>query len=357
MIPVEGVDLSDPENGLFKALVRMISNFCVGITLLGILAFVLTRLWYGMAMEVLFLFGYAFILFFSHKRIRFTANILTVIYILNAALATLIVFPRQYGFHYFLLIVPSLTWNIFKKGDIEKYFYTLFALIAFYLAEFTTGFSSLHGLTPYTRLFFGSNILLLSLTSMACMNCFTRITKQDNSRLSHMACTDSLTGLENRRFFDLTGERDFEILKRENKELSVLMIDLDHFKAVNDSYGHGAGDKVLEGVGQSLKGAFRNADKVCRYGGEEFLVLLKGTGIENSLRIAEEVRNRIQNLDFVDYPGISITASIGVSHMTPEDHSLKDITLRSDKALYYAKDAGRNCVKDDHNNSIIYCSL
>ena len=95
------------------------------------------------------------------------------------------------------------------------------------------------------------------------------------------------------------------------KELSVLMLDLDHFKAVNDSFGHDAGDKVLEALGALLKKSFRSADKVCRYGGEEFLVVLKGTGPRDSLRIAEELRQKIAVMDFPDYRELNISARSG----------------------------------------------
>ena len=346
------------EDERLKALIRLISMICIGITSLDILIMSLTGLWYGALMEAIFLPSYAFVFLYIHKfRIRLLSNLLAIFYILNAASATLIFFPPEYGFHYYLLVVPSLIWILFRKDDKEKRIYSILALIAFYLAEFTPGITSLSGLSPYVRIYFGSNIFLFTLGSMTCIRYYARFTRRDTSRLSQMACTDPLTGLENRRFFDVTGEKDFEVLKRENKELSILMIDLDHFKAVNDNYGHDAGDKVLQRVGQSLKGSFRNADKICRYGGEEFLVLLKGSGMENSLRIADEVRKKIQDLRFPEYDDLSITTSIGVAHMIPEDSSLKEITLRSDKALYYAKDAGRNCVKDDQNSSIILCTI
>ncbi|MDA3958095.1 GGDEF domain-containing protein [Oceanispirochaeta sp.] len=352
------VDISLKEYERHKVLIHLISLFCIGITLSDILVMSLTGLLYGVLMELVFLPGYLFVLIFNaQKNIRSYANILSINYLLNAASATLIFFPSDYGFHFYLLVVPSIVWILFPKKGIERTVYTLLSLIAFYLSEFTPGLSSLSGLSPYSRVFFGASIFLSTLGSMACVRYYAHFIQRDSNQLSHMASTDPLTGLENRRFFEHTGEADFQSLWREKKDLSVLMIDLDHFKIVNDNFGHAAGDRVLKSVGAALKGSFRNADKVCRYGGEEFLVLLKGTGMEDCLRIAEEIRRKIHNLEFPDYENLKITTSIGIAHMIPEDSSLKQIILRADKALYYAKDGGRNCVKDDQNNSIILCTI
>jgi len=248
-------------------------------------------------------------------------------------------------------------WVLFPGGVKSKAVYAFIALLSYYICEFTTGITSLNTSDAGSRILLGLIVFIFSIGSMFCVRFYAQSIRKDNTSLTRMASTDPLTGLENRRFFNHTSRADFNSMKSEKKNLSILMIDLDHFKFINDQYGHDAGDKVLQKVAQTLKDSFRSADKICRYGGEEFLVLLKGTGTQDSLRIAEEVRQKIASLEFQDYRELKITTSIGVAHLTEEDEELQQIILRADKALYYAKNDGRNRVKDDQNSSIILCTI
>lgn len=165
---------------------------------------------------------------------------------------------------------------------------------------------------------------------------------QDDIEL--MATTDKLTGLYNRQALDLLFDQLIFDQSRAPAELALFILDIDHFKHVNDSFGHLAGDAVLEHFSSLTVSRLRQMDIVCRWGGEEFLVLLKGCDLETAWNMAEELRLGILN-NPLTFQGqsIAITVSVGVTTYQPEDTRDKMIS-RADKALYKAKRQGRNQV-------------
>ncbi len=133
------------------------------------------------------------------------------------------------------------------------------------------------------------------------------------------------------------------MVQRHN-DMSLILLDIDYFKKVNDVYGHNAGDKTLVQVSHILLKILRNVDVVCRWGGEEFLVMLPTADLDHAVVIAEKLRYSIEELD-IDTVG-QVTASFGVSQVR-EGEEMQDAISRADKALYLAKDYGRNCVKSE----------
>ena len=160
--------------------------------------------------------------------------------------------------------------------------------------------------------------------------------------LRDQAIRDSLTGLFNRRYLDEAIRRDIGRAKREGVPLAVLMIDLDHFKKVNDAYGHAAGDQVLVGLGQLLRGFFRDSDIACRYGGEEFVALLWGTGLLAGGAKADELRLAFAGMDLGLGLGLTPTLSVGVAAFPDQGEDGDTLLRAADRALYRAKQAGRN---------------
>ncbi|GAB4435640.1 MAG: diguanylate cyclase [Chloroflexi bacterium OHK40] len=165
--------------------------------------------------------------------------------------------------------------------------------------------------------------------------------------LRQMACTDALTGLYNRRhFFELAG-RELERARRTGSPLGLLMVDLDHFKAVNDNHGHQVGDQVLQAVAQLFAANLRSADVAARYGGEELVVLLPDTGPAQAQQAAERLREAVGRSPLGGGANpIAITVSIGVAALQGAElrESLELLLARADEALYAAKRAGRNRV-------------
>lgn len=160
--------------------------------------------------------------------------------------------------------------------------------------------------------------------------------------LQRMAHSDSLTGLVNRGAFEVILSRDLRRCHRSGTTLGVMLIDLDYFKQVNDSYGHAVGDRVLRRISGALSARIRPTDVLARYGGEEFVVLLRDSGAEDAHGAAERIRSDIQALDGLP-DGISLTASIGVAVSMPGE-SPDELLLRADEALYRSKREGRNLV-------------
>jgi diguanylate cyclase (GGDEF)-like protein len=160
-------------------------------------------------------------------------------------------------------------------------------------------------------------------------------------KLSQQALSDDLTGLGNRRW--LTERLQEEIAKagRSGKPLSVVLLDLDNFKTINDRHGHGAGDGALTATGEVLRSSLRSFDIAARIGGEEFCLVLPETSLEEGWRIAERVRKALEDVRMEPLPRGGITASFGVCETSGEEQ-IHDIFKRADEALYAAKAAGRN---------------
>ncbi len=164
-----------------------------------------------------------------------------------------------------------------------------------------------------------------------------------HDEIKKLAITDSLTGLRTRRWFYEHGEQLLDLSKRYDRKVAVMMLDLDHFKRVNDEYGHKAGDDVLVEVGRILMENSRRSDLACRYGGEEFALMLPETETEGAEVIAERIRVGVENLKI---PGINrtLTISIGISYCSHRsDEKIDQLLDTADKALYSAKSRGRNC--------------
>lgn len=158
-----------------------------------------------------------------------------------------------------------------------------------------------------------------------------------------MAKTEELTGLNNRRHFFSLGNDAFEHAVSEGRPLSAIMLDVDHFKMCNDTYGHAVGDEVLQTVAKRIMIACRRSDILGRYGGEEFAIILPDTTLEVAKDVAERLRIEIQKNQASRKENIKITASLGVAELDRTVHNLGELLQRADVALYRAKEKGRNC--------------
>jgi diguanylate cyclase (GGDEF)-like protein len=166
----------------------------------------------------------------------------------------------------------------------------------------------------------------------------------ENARLYEEAITDGLTGLYHHKYFELRFKEEIERSKRHKHPLSLLMIDVDHFKKVNDEYGHLAGDRALREIAKLWKESIRLGDIVARYGGEEFAVILPEISESEAARVAEKIRAGVEKMKIDE---IKITVSIGIGYFDGEDIDFDCNTLirRADKALYHAKRKGRNRIE------------
>ena len=167
---------------------------------------------------------------------------------------------------------------------------------------------------------------------------------QFHEEIERLAITDGLTGLFNHRHFQERLSQEFHRVRRFPKPLSLLIIDLDHFKEIKDSYGHPVGDSVLIEVSNIIKKTIRNIDVPARYGGEEFAVILIGTEARGALKMAERLRKNVMKKVFsAEGKGFQITVSIGITTYHDNIKSKDELIEKADKALYNAKKKGRNC--------------
>lgn len=173
-----------------------------------------------------------------------------------------------------------------------------------------------------------------------------------HEKLKQAGLTDALTGINNRRFFDQRLDEEIARNKRLESSLSCLFIDIDHFKVINDTFGHDIGDAVLKNVAELIRAQLRSIDVVARYGGEEFAILLSQSGRDKAIEVAERIRAIISETSFKERMSkANITVSVGVSTINFEERSNEDPKLigrhllqRADKALYQAKQGGRDQV-------------
>jgi len=165
--------------------------------------------------------------------------------------------------------------------------------------------------------------------------------------LKELTTIDAVTGIKNRQFFDESFALEWKRASRQRYPISLLLLDLDHFKLVNDTHGHLAGDECLNTIAAAITSKLkRPADILARYGGEEFVIILPHTYNSNAYLLAEQIRSHIETLPITaDGADIHITISIGVSTITPrQDNDRKELIAAADAALYEAKDLGRNKV-------------
>lgn len=202
-------------------------------------------------------------------------------------------------------------------------------------------------------LFVNQNFILdipyVVLNSLACyliVNAYNEImTNKEFKRLLLLSTTDGLTGLNIIRHFNMLYEAFFKEALAQKRELHIILIDIDNFKSINDTYGHQVGDLVLKEVAKIVKGGCRKLDIPARYGGEEFIIMAMDTNKFGALKLAERIRRNVEkNIVKAAEGNIKVTISIGVGGLRKEDQQKEDLIKRSDASLYESKRNGKNRV-------------
>ncbi len=185
------------------------------------------------------------------------------------------------------------------------------------------------------------NVFLMTLTILILIGSFIALNRY-RTKLQYLAETDKLTGAYNRHHFVTRSEKELLRSLRYHRNFCILLLDIDHFKKVNDIYGHQAGDSVLMELTRLIAHSLRATDIFARWGGEEFIALLPETDIEQGVKAAERLRIAVETFQFK--PSGNITISLGISHFLESDQNIDEIIKRADDALYEAKRTGRNRV-------------
>lgn len=295
--------------------------------------------------SVLMFLGIGVALKRSH-RYRLIANLAALEYVTHAVL-TVLCLGWESGFHFYLMAVVA----VFCIGTNLKPLPKWLAMIGLALGYAGLRYAShhvapwyvvstpvLHGLEYFNII---AMVLLLAMGASVHLGAVIRGEKI----LLDLADTDPLTGLVNRRHWLEAAQKAHRRLHEESLPFSVLLADVDHFKSINDRFGHATGDEVLRAISSALKTAVRGIDTVGRWGGEEFAVLLSGANEDDALRVAEELRGQIAGLDLrVDGHTVPLSMTLGAAQAQPGELVLA-VVQRADVALYRGKAAGRNRVE------------
>lgn len=190
---------------------------------------------------------------------------------------------------------------------------------------------------------FAMSLILLLLIKMKAL---IRTLERSNHELSYLATIDPMTKLYNRRYFLDISEQIHSLSQRKDHKLSIALLDIDNFKQINDTYGHQTGDSVIITLAEKLQKCTRKSDVLCRFGGEEFIILLPDTPIEDALTLSESIRKEVEHLliQTEDKTKVRITVSIGVSEVCQNETDISNAIARADNALYKAKNSGKNKV-------------
>ncbi len=237
----------------------------------------------------------------------------------------------------------------------KRYYYIIISLIIILIISTSfflfINFINISGLASRFVFFQSLIVLVLSFGLLAAAVKFKKTIFDDN--LENMALTDGLTGLYNRRYFDIFYENIFAQTSRYDIPLSLIMCDIDHFKKINDTYGHDKGDIILKEVADTLKANTRKSDIAARFGGEEFMLCLPSTDITSAIDVARKVKQAILKIRTKDIK--KVTISIGVTFYRKEfENNSKDLLKRLDNLLYEAKNRGRNrIISEDRLGDII----
>ncbi|MEL0169860.1 MAG: diguanylate cyclase [Pseudomonadaceae bacterium] len=249
-----------------------------------------------------------------------------------------------------MIVTLSVSVSLLRKGNpLAKYFligHLLFVLfntlaVIFYKGLIEPNYIASHGV--------GIGIMLEALMLAFIISHRIKILegiRASQDELKRQASTDPLTRLHNRRYFSSEADYLLQLCAQQKQPMALLIADIDHFKTVNDSWGHPVGDKVIVRIAQTLKNCCRNRDLLARFGGEEFIVLLPDADMQQALLCAERIRAAVEKIKFdvgADTP-LSVTVSIGVAQINPATDSIPKAVDRADRALYDAKQSGRNRV-------------
>lgn len=301
-------------------------------------------------LNLLFVFGYAASLLLSrYKFYQLSKYWFFAVLLLHVYLLTTLVFSPSAGFHFYYLLLPTGVFLLLDEKD--KYARIVIMAIGsglFFLCHNSTN-PPLVSLTKEAEYWIFSSTIIVIITEIyVVMSIFSKAISIHELELKNLAMIDPLTGVNNRRTFVSIGEELLLYANRYQKAFSLILIDIDYFKSINDSYGHQVGDKTLKMIASTLKNNIRESDLLARYGGEEFVILLPETNVIDAKKLAENLRKAIavMAVPISADDNLHCTASFGIAERTLFNHTqgLMELVNQADEALYKAKKSGRDQV-------------
>ena len=257
------------------------------------------------------------------------------------------------GFQYYLL--TALIFNVFRNDlKKEETIGIVFIFIGLFIALrlYTSTQIYVHEEAWLFEIMYYNNIMLaLSVMSLIAYF-FKEATTDHESRIEILANTDHLTGLQTRRSMQKDLDGDIKRCLINEKESVVILADIDHFKTINDTYGHDYGDKVLREIAQRLKENLRYGDKIYRWGGEEFLIILTDISLNDAKNVAQSLRNDVSSAIFAfEKHEFNVSMTFGMARLNNISINIENIIKEADQALYHGKENGRDCVIFLENNN------
>lgn len=298
---------------------------------------------------VLYLFSY----WFSARKKIFRGKIwLFTVYLVHIFLYSAILFSKSSGFHFFFFILPPVVILLFNRNElVPKIVFTLLAALLFFLSEIMPDLQFSISISAT------ENLILYYISIITCFcglivvtGSFDHEITDLEQKLSHLATVDPLTQVYNRRQLYIFLESQFSLSQRYHTVFSTILVDIDFFKKVNDTYGHKCGDEALVWVARNISDNIRGTDFIARYGGEEFCIVLPKTGEKAAYTVSEKLRSVIEKHPFRSKSGhvFPLTISCGVCTLSRAIRDYTTMIHYADTALYQAKENGRNRTEACH---------
>lgn len=285
----------------------------------------------------------------KHENLFLVSNVFQASMWTIASILAVIYAPEPYELVTFVMVIGIITAAVLSMSSLYNAYLVFFfsMIIPQIIIMIYYGGHQHIGLVVLSLIFIPAIILLSKAiyTSHLAAIKTNGILEKNIDELHKLSITDNLTNIYNRRYFFEMSQNLISIALREQNTVSILMLDIDYFKDVNDTYGHQTGDFILTSFAKDIGNIMRESDIFARIGGEEFTILLHNTSIDGARVIAEKIRVLIENKKFI-YNDISIdiTVSIGIAELSKENSSIEELYKEADKQLYRAKEKGRNKV-------------
>lgn len=351
--PTIKLTASSPEHSAIT-ITKFISYFTCSIALLYALYF---WLWLEQpliaSINLLFVVAYSVPLLLAKYHQHFYAKLwFFAVLMVHVFILSTVIFTPSAGFHFYYLLLPSgVCLLLSEENKLSKLMIIALATGLFFLCENFQNEPLVVLSQEAEYWIFASTIVVIVVEIYVAMSIFSKTISVHEQELKVMATTDALTLINNRRTFMSIGDEIFAYAKRYDEPFSIILMDIDHFKKVNDQYGHLVGDKVLKNIAKLLRSLIRESDLLARYGGEEFILLLPNTPKDAALTFAENLRQQVEKsqVDCGNGLTVSCTLSLGVAEYQSNFITLDEITNAADQALYQAKKHGRNKVVSSAN--------
>jgi len=299
--------------------------------------------------QLVMVFSFVLSFVMAVKKYGSAAKILAI----SASIATILiqtnyVFSPEAGFQYMLfplLVIVFLFNDLSVSSDrLLTIFYTVIITIAFFISSHYQFSGPMILLSDVAQSMFHNASLFTSFTALAILlYLYSLQLSHKEATLSFLAEYDALTQIYNRGYFTTNGHKKFQVYKDKKQTLSAIIMDIDDFKMINDTYGHHVGDVVLQELARTVKSHLREETIFSRYGGEEFAILMENMPLTTSYKLAERLRIEIEEMKIIHHDiEIKFTVSIGVSTLLDSHMTFEDIMKDADRALYISKSKGKN---------------